>query len=137
MLIKPLFLFLVLFAGPVYAVEAPVMNWADVVVEQPEEEIVEEEKWIDKDNSILCNCWAYVTQQLGQPVSMASFVPNSDAVVGGVAIEWFGNLKHVSYVTEVTEDGVWVSETNYVHCEYGERFIPFTSPRLSGFWHSY
>jgi hypothetical protein len=128
-----------LLATPVYALEAPEFDWSAVVVEEVEETIEEEiveEKWVDKDTSILCNCWAYVTQRIGKVMPMANFVPNSEPLVGGVAIEYFGNLKHVSYIIEVTELGVTVQETNHTHCQYGERFIPFNSPRLRGFWHT-
>jgi len=131
-----------LLATPVYALEAPEFDWSSIIIveETVEEEVVEEEiveeKWVDTDTSILCNCWAYTTQRIGKVVPMASFVPNSDPVVGGVAIEYFNGLKHVSYIIEVSELGITVQETNYNHCQFSERFIPFTSHRLHGFWHT-
>ena len=67
---------------------------------------------------------------------MADFVPNSEPVVNAVAIEWFGSVKHVSVVKEVREYGVKVAETNYRSCQFTERFIPFDSPRLTGFYHN-
>ena len=72
----------------------------------------------------------------GNVIRMADFIPNGEAAVGAVAIEWFGKTKHVSVVKEVRQDGVLVSETNYNRCQYSERFIHFDSPRLSGFYHN-
>jgi len=133
--IKPLLFLLILLTTPVYALEAPTQPWEVIVIE--EEIIKEEEKWVDVDDSILCNCYKFVTNKIGVTIPMAKFIPNSEPLEGGVVIEYFGDLKHVSYIKQVEEDGVLVEETNYHHCQYGERFIPFTSSRLVGFWHSY
>lgn len=65
---------------------------------------------------------------------MADIIPNAEPIVGAVAVEWFGKVKHVSLVTVVEEAGVWVTESNYTHCEKGERFIPFDKHSLHGFW---
>lgn len=65
---------------------------------------------------------------------MAEILPNAGATPGAVAIEWFGTVKHVSYIREVTPEGISVIESNYRHCQLTERFIPFNSPRLVGFW---
>ena len=81
-----------------------------------------------------CNCYAYVKNRLATLPPMASIYPNSEPLVGSVAVEWFNGIKHVSLVIEVTVDGVWVEESNYNHCKTGKRFIPFTKHSLVGFW---
>ena len=81
-----------------------------------------------------CNCWLYVNNRLPYMVRMKNFQPNSEALVGGITIEYFGDLKHVALITEVTETGIWVEESNYDSCKTGIRFIPFTKSSLVGFW---
>jgi hypothetical protein len=86
------------------------------------------------DYSEVCNCWQYVKNHIAGTTNMAGIIPNSEAATGTVAVEWFGNVKHVSIVVEVTDTGVMVHETNYRHCQFTERFIDFSSHRLAGFW---
>lgn len=81
-----------------------------------------------------CNCYAFVENRVGDLPPMAAIIPNTEAAAGTVAVEWYGDIKHVSLVTAVTPDGVWVVEANYKHCETGERFIPYTKPSLYGFF---
>lgn len=103
-----------------------------LIIEQPVKPYFRDEM----SESQLCNCWRYVVDKRGEMQLMSSFVPNSEPVKGAVAIEWFGDIKHVSIVQYVSEEGVLVSETNYQRCQYTERFIPFDSPRLAGFYHN-
>jgi hypothetical protein len=103
-------------------------------VNPEEDEQVGEKPESDVDYSEVCNCWQYVKNNVPGVTSMAAMTPNSEPVVGSVAIEWFGSVKHVSVVVEVTESGVLVHETNYRRCQFTERFIDFSSHRLAGFW---
>jgi hypothetical protein len=81
-----------------------------------------------------CNCYLYTKNRVPNLPRMSEINPNAKPFVGGVAIEWFKQIKHVSVITKVTEEGVWVTESNYHHCQTSERFIPFTKPSLVGFW---
>jgi hypothetical protein len=81
-----------------------------------------------------CNCYKYSSNRVANLPRMAEIFPNSNPKVGAVAIEFFGKVKHVSIVTSVTSEGVAVIESNYNHCQKGERFIPFTKSTLVGFW---
>ena len=81
-----------------------------------------------------CKCYAYVKNRVGGLPPMEAIIPNTEAAAGTVAVEWYGDIKHVSLVMAVTDDGVWVAEANYNPCETGERFIPHTKPSLRGFW---
>tara|TARA_R110000851_G_scaffold96046_3_gene208443 strand:+ start:2525 stop:2911 length:387 start_codon:yes stop_codon:yes gene_type:complete len=81
-----------------------------------------------------CNCVTFVRNRVSGMPPMAVTLPNSEAAVGAVAIEFFGNIKHVSVVTEVHATGVQVIEANYSHCETGSRFIPYDKYSLVGFW---
>lgn len=82
----------------------------------------------------VCNCYAFVKNRIENLPKMDAIVPNSEPVVGSVSVEYFKGIKHVAIVTEVTDDGVWVVETNYHHCQSGQRFIPFNKYSLVGFW---
>lgn len=81
-----------------------------------------------------CNCYLYVKNRVHNLPRMIDILPNAEPIVGAVAVEWFGNIKHVSLVAQVTETGVWVEESNVPHCQFGTRFIPFDKHSLVGFW---
>lgn len=110
---------------PVIATTTP------VVVVPVEEEVKDPEQTFPGEE---CNCYAYVKNRLDVLPPMAAVHPNSAPVVGAVAVEWFGQVKHVSLVTAVGTEGVWVEESNYNHCKKGTRFIPFDKHSLVGFW---
>lgn len=111
---------------------------AFIHVNPEEDEAVGEKAELDEESKVdyseVCNCWQYVKNNVVGATNMASMQPNSEAAIGSVAIEWFGNVKHVSIVIAVTEEGVMVHETNYRRCQFTERFIDFSSNRLAGFW---
>lgn len=81
-----------------------------------------------------CNCFRFVKNRVESLPRMADIQPGNEPYVGGVAIEWFDHIKHVSVITAVETDGVWVEESNYHHCVVGSRFIPFSKTSLAGFW---
>lgn len=81
-----------------------------------------------------CNCYLYVKHRVLELPFMGDITPNVEPKVGAVAIEYFGKVKHVSIVTEVTDTGVMVEEANYTHCKTGTRFIEFSHYSLVGFW---
>lgn len=83
-----------------------------------------------------CNCYRYVKNRIDTLPSMTAVLPNTTVATGTVAIEWFGNVKHISIVTAVDAGGVWVAESNYHHCKVGTRYIPFDHYSLVGFWSS-
>lgn len=83
-----------------------------------------------------CNCYLYVKNRVDDLPRMHEITPNAGSTVGSIAVEWYGEVKHISIVTEVMDDGVWVEESNYSHCKTGTRFIPFNKHSLSGFWSS-
>ena len=83
-----------------------------------------------------CNCYRYVKKRIAELPSMAAVIPNTTAATGTIAIEWFGAVKHISIVTAVDAEGVWVTESNYNHCKIGTRYIPFDHYALTGFWSS-
>ena len=81
-----------------------------------------------------CNCYRYVKNRIDTLPAMALVLPNTTAATGTVAIEWFDNVKHVSIVTAIDANGVYVAESNYHHCKVGTRYIPFDHYSLVGFW---
>ena len=126
---------------PHISAEAPAPTYQIVsgpLVDQPQP-LPEPEEVKDPEETYpgeACNCVTFVRNRVSGMPRMAEIFPNSEAVVGGVAIEFFGKVKHVSVVTEVHSDGVQVIESNYKHCEIGTRFIPFDRYSLVGFWSS-
>ena len=87
----------------------------------------EEWRWV------VCNCYSLVKTRVKVP-KMALLEPNSPPVVGGVAIQDFKGVKHVSYIKKLTEKGVIVFEANYEPCKTGERLIEWSDPFLRGYW---
>jgi len=95
-----------------------------VVIKDPEETFA----------GIECNCYLAVKSKVDYLPRMAEIIPNAEPFVGGVAVEYFGNVKHVSLITEVRTDGAMVWESNYHHCTVSTRFIPYTQHSLVGYW---
>ena len=81
-----------------------------------------------------CNCFRYVKNRVGGFQRMIDVQPNTQAHVGSVSVEYYGELKHIALVTHVDDEGVFVEEGNFDRCKTGERFIPFDNPHLQGFW---
>lgn len=60
-------------------------------------------------------------------------VPNSIPTQGGGILLSYPSAEHVAFISAVLPGGVWVQEGNFRRCQYTERFIPFTDPRIRGF----
>lgn len=86
-------------------------------------------------NWTICSCTAEVRR-------LGAHVPTKDELVsnttyprvGGVVIQKYGELRHLSFVTSVGEDGIHVKETNFKKCERGTRIIPFNDSHTIGYW---
>ena len=100
-----------------------------VVIEEEEHE-----KITEPSKPEACNCVTFVRNRVQGLPKMAAIFPISEPQVGGVAIEFFKGIKHISVITEVESGGVWVEESNYIHCEVGTRYIPYSKSSLVGFW---
>lgn len=83
-----------------------------------------------------CNCYMFVRNRIKDLPRMDAVLPNSEPVIGGVVIEFFKAIKHVSIITEIDDGGVWVMESNYNHCQTGKRYIPYNKYSVVGFWSS-
>ena len=89
----------------------------------------EASKWV------VCNCYLYVKTYIKDIPSMMKIEPNIDVPsVGGIAIFDYEGIKHLAYITEVTEKGMEISEANYEPCVVGKRTIPLDDDALIGFW---
>ena len=42
-------------------------------------------------------------------------------------------IGHVAFVETALLGGIWVSERNFIHCEYTERLIEYGDPHIKGF----
>ena len=88
----------------------------------------------DKDYQwTACNCYSLVSTKVKLP-RMAQIHPNSSGKVGSVAIFYYGKVKHIAYVTEVSAAGFTVQEANKTRCHIGSRFVKWTDPSLAGFY---
>ena len=85
----------------------------------------------------ICSCTATV-RLLGAPVPFKDkLVPNEFYPrVGGVIIAKYGELRHLSYITKVTPEGIWVEEANFTRCERGIRLVKFDDSHTIGYWHA-
>lgn len=87
---------------------------------------------------MLHSCIKYVRSK-GVPIPYGtnadSLYPNTTPFVGAVALFRYPNDYHVAYVERITEEGFYISETNYSHGKYTERFISWDDIYLRGFWY--
>lgn len=116
-----------------YVEPAPIQETATTT----EEVVVIEDEVKDPEETIAgeaCNCYLYAKKRAVGVPRMDDIHPNAEPFVGGLAVEYFKGIKHVSVIKEIRSDGVLVEESNYHHCQTGERFIHFTKPSLVGFW---
>jgi hypothetical protein len=93
-------------------------------------------------DSTYCSCVSTaISMGANIPLKDASrFIPNSPPRVGAVALFYYPNSKpeyqyHIGYVAVVGTDSFLLKEGNYKKCEYGERWVSFTDPRLRGFYY--
>lgn len=66
---------------------------------------------------------------------MTQVTPNSVPRVGGAVVMEYGDLPHVAYIEAIETDGVLVSESNYVHCQYDNRLISWQDVHLRGYYY--
>lgn len=59
---------------------------------------------------------------------------NSPPTVGGLALLQYGDVAHVAAIVQIMPGGIYVKEGNKVRCQKTERFIPFNSKEIRGFW---
>lgn len=63
------------------------------------------------------------------------FKPNSAPFVGvAVLFEYSNSVSHIAYMSGIEPDGFWVKEGNHTPCEYGERFVRWNDPFITGFY---
>lgn len=54
--------------------------------------------------------------------------------IGGIILLQYSDVWHVAVITEFTESGFQVSESNYVPCTVTERIIPYNDSRIRAFF---
>jgi len=62
------------------------------------------------------------------------FIPNTIPSKGVVIILKYKTLYHVALITDISDKGFHIRESNYQPCKTGSRVIPFNSPEIVGFW---
>jgi hypothetical protein len=101
------------------------LNWAA-------DKIAKGEAW---KTWTLCNCYSYSKTQVHNLSSLKEIQPNTQYPrVGGLVIQYFNKVKHLSVIEKVTKEGIWVSQTNKTPCKYSEELLPWQDPNREGYW---
>ena len=86
----------------------------------------------------ICNCRSEVSRllaKIGSKLPKGEVIPNNSyPKVGGVIILQYKDLKHYAYVEKVGEDGIHISEANFIKCARSKRVIAFDDPHIIGYW---
>jgi hypothetical protein len=85
--------------------------------------------------STLCNCYLYVRTKIAGLPNTATIINNlSDN--GPVAVFYYpdSGLYHFTLVKKETGSEIFIEETNYKPCQYGERTVSKSDPSLVGFF---
>lgn len=87
--------------------------------------------------SITCSC-IETARALGVPIPSGTDAddldPNAPMAEGNLALFSYDSVDHVAVVDAVFDYGIWIKEGNYEECEYTERYVPLSDPRLKGFF---
>ena len=68
------------------------------------------------------------------PAYLEPNVPK-DQVAEGLAVLMQGyNEPHIAFVKEVSPTGILITETNFKHGKYTERFLTHDDPHIRGYW---
>ncbi len=95
---------------------------------------------IQQIDEVACNCYLEAKRQIPNLPLMADIVPNTVPIVGSVAKFTYTDkntglpVDHIAIIIKLSEDGFWVSESNFHHCTYDQRFIQWEDVHLRGFW---
>lgn len=84
-----------------------------------------------------CNCYAFAKVLVDYKLPpMREIVPNSIVPrVGGLVILYYGKVKHIAVIQEVSEIGIRIREANYEPCALGERTLTWSQLVKAGYWH--
>jgi hypothetical protein len=84
---------------------------------------------------MVCNCYTYAKTKIKGLPAMKDIQPNTPyPIVGGLLIEYFNKVKHISVITKITKEGIYVSQTNKVPCKFTKELRPFNNPNREGYW---
>ena len=60
-------------------------------------------------------------------------LPRTTPAVGRIVLFNYDGVWHVAYLMEITNEGFWVAEANYIECKKGYRFVSWNDPAIEGF----
>ena len=86
------------------------------------------------------NCYTFVWTKIRNLPRMALIQPNSEPVVGGVAIFYYKDrttgeqVKHIAYITQVLEGGIKIVEANKEPGLITTRKVDLNDPHYYGTW---
>jgi hypothetical protein len=83
----------------------------------------------------VCNCYTYARTQIHNLPAMKDIQPNTPyPKVGGLLIQYFNKVKHIAVITKVSEEGIYVSQTNKTPCKFTKEIIPWNDKNREGYW---
>lgn len=77
-----------------------------------------------KVDEIANNCYLFIKQHIPSFPLTKDLISNSIyPLVGGVAIMYYGSMPHYALITNVQANGINISESNFKHGLYTQRFL--------------
>ena len=84
---------------------------------------------------MVCNCYTYAKTKIHNLPAMKDIQPNTPyPFVGGLLIEYFNKVKHISVITKVAEEGIYVSQTNREPCKFTKELKKWNNKNREGYW---
>jgi len=106
-------------------------DWKIPVVKEKSIEII--------DNSMKCNCYAFVKKVYFPNLPITTDILNNlKKEVGDVAVFYYPKSGLYHYAKVLESDGYTfkIDEANYSHCRLTQRELTLDYPQLIGFWSS-
>ena len=101
------------------------LNWAA-------DKIVKGEAW---KTWTVANCYSYAKTRIKNLPAMKDIQPNTPyPVVGGLLIEYFNGVKHISVIEKVSLEGQLVSQTNKEPFNFTKELRPWNNKNREGYW---
>jgi len=83
----------------------------------------------------LANCYSYAKTQIKNLPAMKDIQPNTPyPIVGGLLIEYYNKIKHISVITKVVKEGIYVSQTNKEPFKFTKELRPWNNKNREGYW---
>jgi len=98
--------------------------------------LAKEKEIKDYEPFTLGSCMAYLWNEKGIKIKgdAKDIKVNTTTPATGFVVKIKYNAFHAAFVEQVSKDGIFVSETNFIPNQFSQRFIPFTDKRILGYY---